>query len=418
MQHDVKDLSLAGEGRLRIEWAEQSMPVLRQIRERFEKEQPLKGTRLGACLHVTTETANLMITLKAGGAELALCASNPLSTQDDVAAALVKDHGVPVFAVKGEDKETYYGHIRSVLDTGPTITMDDGADLVSMLHTERRDSLGEVIGGTEETTTGVIRLRSMAAGGVLQYPIIAVNDAQTKHLFDNRYGTGQSSIDGILRATNILLAGLNFVVCGYGWCGRGVAMRAKGMGANVIVTEVDPLKALEALMDGNQVMPIAKAAAVGDVFVTLTGDVSVIRGEHFKLMKDGAIVANSGHFNVELQVPVLEQMSVRQRRVREFIEEYTLPDGRRINLLGEGRLVNLAAAEGHPASVMDMSFANQSLSAEHLVRNAGSLSCDVHTVPREIDEMVAAHKLASRGVEIDTLTEEQMAYLNEWQLGT
>jgi adenosylhomocysteinase len=418
MKYDVKDVKLAEQGRLRIEWAEQFMPVLRQIRERFEVEKPLKGVRIAACLHVTTETANLMITLKEGGAETYLCASNPLSTQDDVAAALVEDHEIPVFAIKGEDKDTYYSHIGSVLDPRPQISMDDGADLVSTLHTDRKECLPDVIGGTEETTTGVIRLRSMAKQGVLQYPIIAVNDAQTKHLFDNRYGTGQSTVDGILRATNILLSGLNFVVCGYGWCGRGVAMRARGMGANVIVTEVDPLRALEASMDGYQVMPIAKAASLGDVFVTLTGDISVIRAEHFQMMKDGAIVCNAGHFNVELQLEALANMSTKRRHVREYVEEFTLEDGRRVNVLGEGRLVNLAAAEGHPASVMDMSFANQALSAEFIAKNASTLERQVYKVPTEIDERVAALKLRSRGVEIDHLTEEQEKYLNEWQMGT
>jgi adenosylhomocysteinase len=418
MDYDVKDLELAGEGALRIEWAEQFMPVLRQIRERFEKEKPLAGTRLAACLHVTTETANLMVTLKAGGADVALCASNPLSTQDDVAASLVADHEIPVYAINGEDKDTYYKHIYSALDRSPQITMDDGADLVSTLHTEKKDLLAGIVGGTEETTTGVIRLRAMAEKGVLQYPIVAVNDAQTKHFFDNRYGTGQSTVDGIVRATNVLLAGLNVVVCGYGWCGRGVAMRARGMGASVIVTEVDALKALEALMDGHQVMPIAKAAPAGDVFVTITGDIHVVRREHFEAMKDGAIVCNSGHFNVELELPALEEMATAKRRVRRFVDEYTLADGRRINVLGEGRLVNLAAAEGHPASVMDMSFANQALSAEYMVQNASTLEKRVYGVPREIDEMVAVHKLRSRGVEIDTLTEEQVKYLSEWSMGT
>ncbi|RKY05658.1 adenosylhomocysteinase [Candidatus Poribacteria bacterium] len=418
MRYDVKDLSLASEGELRVEWADRFMPVLRLIRERFEREKPLKGVRIGACLHVTTETANLMRTLKAGGAEVALCASNPLSTQDDVAAYLVERCGVPVFAIKGEDRETYYKHIHSVLDTEPMITMDDGADLVSTLHSERRELLGKVIGGTEETTTGVIRLRSMAQKGVLAYPIIAVNDAKTKHLFDNRYGTGQSTIDGIIRATNVLLAGTNFVVCGYGWCGRGVAMRARGMGANVIVTEVDPIRALEAVMDGFRVMPMAEAAEIGDIFVTLTGDINVIREEHFKVMKDGAIVCNSGHFNVEIDIPALERMSVKKRRIRRFVDEYTLKDGRRIYLLGEGRLINLSAAEGHPASVMDMSFANQALSIEFIVKNADKLEKRVHPVPEEIDREVARLKLRALGVRIDELTEEQKRYLESWEMGT
>ncbi len=418
MNYDVKDLALADKGQLRIEWAEQDMPVLRLIRERFAREKPLEGVRLAACLHVTTETANLAITLKAGGAQVALCASNPLSTQDDVAAALVKHHGIPVFAIKGEDHDTYYKHIHAVLDIQPHITMDDGADLVSTLHAQRQELLPNVRGGTEETTTGVIRLRAMAKDGVLRYPIIAVNDADTKHLFDNRYGTGQSTIDGILRATNILLAGRTVVVAGYGWCGRGVAMRAKGMGAHVIVTETDPLRALEAVMDGYQVMPMADAARVGDVFVTLTGDIHVIREEHFAVMKSGAIVANSGHFNVEIDIDALERMKTSKRRIREFVDEYVLPDGRKIFLLGEGRLINLAAAEGHPASVMDMSFANQALSAEYIHRHAHTLEKQVYRVPVELDKQIARLKLDAMGIRIDTLTPEQQEYLTSWEMGT
>lgn len=418
MNYDVKDLALAEKGQLRIEWAEQDMPVLRLIRERFAREKPLQGIRLAACLHVTTETANLAITLKAGGAQVALCASNPLSTQDDVAAALVKYHDIPVFAIKGEDHETYYKHIHAVLDTRPHITMDDGADLVSTLHSQRQELIGNVRGGTEETTTGVIRLRAMAKDGVLRYPIIAVNDADTKHLFDNRYGTGQSTIDGILRATNILLAGRTVVVAGYGWCGRGVAMRAKGMGAHVIVTETDPLRALEAVMDGYQVMPMADAARVGDVFVTLTGDIHVIREEHFAAMKSGAIVANSGHFNVEIDIDALERMKVSKRRIRDFVDEYVLADGRKIFLLGEGRLINLAAAEGHPASVMDMSFANQALCAEYIHRHADVLEKQVYRVPIELDKEIARLKLDAMGIRIDTLTPEQQEYLTSWEMGT
>lgn len=418
MNYDVKDLALAKKGQLRIEWAEQDMPVLRLIRERFARERPLQGIRLAACLHVTTETANLAITLKAGGAQVALCASNPLSTQDDVAAALVQYHDIPVFAIKGEDHETYYKHIHAVLDTRPHITMDDGADLVSTLHSQRQELITNVRGGTEETTTGVIRLRAMAKDGVLRYPIIAVNDADTKHLFDNRYGTGQSTIDGILRATNILLAGRTVVVAGYGWCGRGVAMRAKGMGAHVIVTETDPLRALEAVMDGYQVMPMADAARVGDVFVTLTGDIHVIREEHFAAMKSGAIVANSGHFNVEIDIDALERMKVSKRRVREFVDEYVLADGRKIFLLGEGRLINLAAAEGHPASVMDMSFANQALCAEYIHRHADVLEKQVYRVPIELDKEIARLKLDAMGIRIDTLTSEQQEYLTSWEMGT
>jgi adenosylhomocysteinase len=418
MRYDVKDLGLAEQGALRIEWAENEMPVLRLIRQRFEQQKPLRGIRIAACLHVTTETANLMRTLQAGGAEIALCASNPLSTQDDVAAALVKYDGIAVYAIKGEDKETYYRHIHQVLDTNPQLTMDDGCDLVSTLHTERREQLDGVVGGTEETTTGVIRLRAMAKEGVLHYPIIAVNDAYTKHLFDNRYGTGQSTIDAILRATNLLLAGRKFVVIGYGWCGRGVATRARGMGAHVIICEVDPLKALEALMDGFEVMPLSQAAAVGDIFVTVTGNLHVLREEHFRAMKSGAIVANSGHFNVEIDIPALERMARAKRTIRPFVEEYTLPDGRRLYLLGEGRLVNLAAAEGHPAAVMDMSFANQALSVEYIVNHQGKLPREVFPVPREIDAQVAQLKLQALGVQIDTLTPEQQAYLESWEMGT
>jgi adenosylhomocysteinase len=415
---DVKDLGLADLGKRRIEWANQQMPVLQTIRKRFIKEQPLKGLRISACLHVTSETANLAITLRDGGAEVALCASNPLSTQDDVAACLVRDYQIPVFAIKGEDTDTYYSHINSALDHKPLITMDDGADLVSMLHTKRKELLGEVMGGTEETTTGVVRLRAMAHDKSLQYPIIAVNDANTKYLFDNRYGTGQSTIDGILRATNILLAGLNFVVAGYGWCGRGLAMRARGHGANVIVTEINPLKALEALMDGYRVMPMSEAARIGDVFVTVTGNKSVLAAEHFESMKDGAVVANSGHFNVEIDIPALERMASSHREVRPFVEEYVVSEGRRINLLAEGRLVTLSSAEGHPASVMDMSFANQALSAEYMLRNAGTLERRVYPVPEAIDRQIAKLKLESKGISIDKLTPEQEHYLASWSEGT
>lgn len=418
MNYDIKDLSLAEQGALRIEWAEQEMPVLRLIKQRFEREKPLTGMRIAACLHVTTETANLMKTLKAGGAELALCASNPLSTQDDVAASLVKHDELAVFAIKGEDKETYYRHINQSLDFKPHITMDDGADLVSTLHSDRRDLLEDITGGTEETTTGVIRLRAMAQDGVLAYPIVAVNDAYTKHLFDNRYGTGQSTIDSILRATNLLLAGRKFVVAGYGWCGRGVATRARGMGAHVIVCEVNPLRALEALMDGFEVMPLEKAAAIGDLFITVTGNIHVLREEHFRLMKSGAVVANTGHFNVEIDIPALQKMSSRQRVVRPFVEEYTLQDGRQIYLLGEGRLINLAAAEGHPAAVMDMSFANQALSVEYLKQHAQELGRQVISVPAELDRQVANLKLQALGIRIDTLTAEQEHYLSSWELGT
>ncbi len=418
VDYDIKDISLAQKGRLRVEWAEKSMPVLHLVRKRFEEEKPLKGVRLGACLHVTTETAALMQTLKAGGAELRLCASNPLSTQDDVAAFLAKDLQIPVFAIKGEDNPTYYKHIHGVLDLKPNMTMDDGADLVSTLHTDRRDLLAGVIGGTEETTTGVIRLRAMAEKGVLQYPLIAVNDANTKHFFDNRYGTGQSTIDGIIRATNRLLAGSVFVVCGYGWCGRGVALRARGMGANVIVTEVEPLKALEAVMDGYQVMPAAEAAKLGDIFCTLTGDIQVIGEEHFQKMKDGAIVCNSGHFNVEIDLQALERISKGKRMIRDFVEEYQLNNGKRIYVLGEGRLINLAAAEGHPSSVMDMSFANQALAADFLAKTQGTLEKRVYGVPHDIDQEIARLKLESMGIKIDTLSEVQKKYLNSWEMGT
>ena len=415
---DVKDLRLAAKGKLRIEWANQWMPVLQMIRKRFIKERPLKGVRISACLHVTTETANLAITLRDGGADLVLCASNPLSTQDDVAASLVKDYGIPTYAIKGENKKTYYSHIVSALDHKPQITMDDGADLVTTILTKRQDLLPGVLGGTEETTTGVIRLRSMANDGVLKFPIVAVNDADTKHFFDNRYGTGQSTLDGILRATNILFAGSRVVICGYGWCGRGVAMRAKGLGADVIITEINPTKALEAVMDGFRVMPLTEAAKLGDVFITVTGNKSVVAKKHFPLMKDGAVVSNSGHFNVEIDIPALEQLAVSKRRTREFVDEYTLRGGKKIYLLGEGRLINLAAAEGHPAVVMDMSFADQSLSAEYVVKNAGKLEAKVYPVPADIDQKVAKLKLQSLGVDIDTLTPEQAKYLASWSEGT
>jgi adenosylhomocysteinase len=421
VEHDVKNISLAAEGRLKIEWAELSMPVLRQVRERFAKEQPLKGIRLGACLHVTTETAVLMLTLKAGGAQVSLCASNPLSTQDDTAAALVKEYDIPVFAHKGEDNKTYYKHLEAVLKTRPQVTMDDGADLISQLHGENnvgRDLVKDVIGGTEETTTGVIRLRAMEKEGVLAFPVIAVNDADTKHLFDNRYGTGQSTIDGILRATNVLLAGKTVVVAGYGMCGRGVATRAKGMGAHVIVTEIEPMRALEAVMDGFQVMPMARAAESGDVFVTVTGNTSVIRKEHFVRMKDGAILCNSGHFNVEIDLESLAKLAQGRKSVRPFVEEFQLGGGRRIFVLAEGRLINLASAEGHPAAVMDMSFANQALSAEHMVKKGKTLERKVYVVPREIDLEIARLKLASMGVEVDDLTREQESYLASWRHGT
>ncbi len=418
MDYDITDIELADKGRLRIEWAEQNMPVLRLIRKRFKKERPLAGVRVAACLHVTTETATLMETLKAGGADIALCASNPLSTQDDVAASLVKYAGIPVFAIKGEDNKTYYKHLQAALAHRPAVTMDDGADLVSQLHGDWSHMAKDVMGGTEETTTGVIRLRSMAKEGVLKFPVISVNDAKTKHFFDNRYGTGQSTIDGILRATNRLLAGSVFVVAGYGWCGRGLAMRAHGLGANVIVTEIDPLKAIEAVMDGYRVMPMAAAAAIGDFFCTVTGDVKVIRKEHFEAMKDGAIISNSGHFNVEIDIPALERLSKRKRTIRDFVEEYSLSDGRRINLLGEGRLINLASAEGHPASVMDMSFANQALSAEYVVKQGKKLKKDVYPVPAEIDSEIARLKLDGMGIKIDKLTKEQEKYLASWEMGT
>ncbi len=416
--YDIRDISLSEKGKRRAEWAFQSMPVLQTIRKQLIAAQPLAGVRIAACLHVTTETANLMITLRDAGASVVLCASNPLSTQDDVAAALVRDFGIPVFAVKGESDQVYYAHIEAALSHRPHITMDDGADLVTMLHTKRKELAGEVIGGTEETTTGVIRLRAMAKERVLRYPIIAVNDAQTKHLFDNRYGTGQSTIDGILRATNILLAGMNVVVAGYGWCGRGVAMRARGMGANVIICEVDPIKAIEALMDGYRVMSMTEAAALADVLVTVTGNKAVVGREHFERLKNGAILCNSGHFNVEVDLEALERMSGARRQVREFVEEYSLKDGRRVYVLGEGRLINLAAAEGHPASVMDMSFANQALSVQHLVQNKGAFESRVYPVPVELDREVARMKLESMGVKIDRLSVEQEKYLASWSEGT
>jgi len=418
MDHDIKDLTAAPKGRLRMEWAARSMPVLEKIKGTFAKEKPLRGVRISACLHVTSETANLMEALKLGGADVRLCASNPLSTQDDIPAALVKYHKIPVFAIKGEGHATYYRHILQALDHGPAITMDDGADLVSVTHSKRRDLLPGILAGTEETTTGVIRLKSMARDGVLRYPIIAVNDAQTKHLFDNRYGTGQSTLDGILRATNILLAGLKFVVAGYGMCGKGVAMRASGAGAHVIVTEINPIRAIEAVMDGYEVMPMAAAAAIGDVFLTVTGNKAVVRKEHFLRMKDGAIVANAGHFNVEIDIPALEALSRGKRRVREFVDEYTLHNGKRVHLLGEGRLINLAAAEGHPAMVMDMSFANQALSVRWLLGRGEGLDKIVFPVPREIDEAIAALKLASMGAAIDKLTPAQKKYLAGWSEGT
>ena len=419
MDYHVKDMDLAPSGRLRMTWAEREMPVLRMIRERFEKEKPLKGVRMSACLHVTTETGNLARTLAAGGADLVLVASNPLSTQDDVAAALVSYDEIPVYALKGEDNETYYEHIHAAIDHQPHLTMDDGADLVSILHKDRREALGNVIGGTEETTTGVIRLRAMANDGALSYPIVAVNDALTKHLFDNRYGTGQSTMDGIIRATNVLIAGKTVVVAGYGWCSRGISMRAKGLGANVIVTEIDPLKALEAVMDGFRVMPMIEAAPIGDIFVTSTGDINVIDQHHFEAMKDGAIVCNSGHFNVELNLAALAEIAVEAPRVvRPYVKEYRLADGRRINILADGRLVNLGAAEGHPSAVMDMSFANQALSAEYMLSHSDELENTVYAVPQDIDERIAKLKLEAMGVEIDVLTEEQKAYLNSWESGT
>lgn len=419
VEHHVKKLDLATGGRYRIEWAEQEMPVLRTIKQQFKETQPLKGLRISACLHVTTETANLMHALQLGGADIVLCASNPLSTQDDVAASLVANYEIPVYAIKGEDNNTYYEHIKAALDHKPHITMDDGADLVSFLHKERRELLDGVVGGTEETTTGVIRLRAMAKEGALKFPIIAINDANTKHMFDNRYGTGQSTLDGVVRATNVLLAGKNIVVAGYGWCSRGIAMRAQGMGGNVIVTEIDPLKALEAVMDGFRVMPMKEAAPLGDIFITATGDINVLDERHFGSMKDGALVANSGHFNVEINIPQLAALSQGEpRKVREFVDQYTLKSGKHINLLGEGRLINLAAAEGHPASVMDMSFANQSLSAMYMAQNAKSLKPNVYTVPEEIDKEVARLKLAAMNVSIDTLTPEQEKYLASWEEGT
>jgi adenosylhomocysteinase len=415
---DIKGLELADLGKKRIEWANQSMKVLQIIRKEFIKNQPLKGIRVSACLHVTAETANLMIALRDGGADVALCASNPLSTQDDVAASLVRDYNIPVFAIKGEDSDSYYSHIMAAVDHKPQFTMDDGADLVSVLHTKRTAELENVIGGTEETTTGVIRLRAMAKEGVLRYPIVAVNDADTKHLFDNRYGTGQSTIDGIIRATNFLLAGSKFVVAGYGWCGRGLASRARGAGAEVIITEIDPTKALEAVMDGFRVMSMEEAAKIGDVFCTVTGNKNVLAKQHFALMKDGAIISNSGHFNVEIDIPSLEKLSSSKRTTRTFVDEYTMKDGRRINLLGEGRLINLAAAEGHPASVMDMSFADQALSCEYMVKNHASLEKKVYTVPVDLDKRVAKLKLESLGIKIDRLTSEQEEYLASWSEGT
>ncbi|MBI5826972.1 MAG: adenosylhomocysteinase [Deltaproteobacteria bacterium] len=419
MDFHVKDMGLSARGKKRIEWAELDMPVLRKVKENFSRKKPLKGTKVAACLHVTTETANLAITLKAGGADVTLCASNPLSTQDDVAASLVKDFKIPVFAIKGEDNKTYYKHLNATLDKRPNITMDDGADLVSLLHSDRKGAVDKVIGSTEETTTGVIRLKSLAASKLLKFPVIAVNDACTKHFFDNRYGTGQSTLDGIMRATNRLFAGSTFVVCGYGWCGKGVAMRARGMGANVIVTEIDPLKALEAVMDGFRVMPIADAAREGDIFCTVTGNLNVIRKEHFLKMKDGALVCNSGHFNVELDLEGLKSISNGKKVVRDFVEEYELKKGgNKIYVLGEGRLVNLASAEGHPASVMDMSFANQALAADFLVKKGKSLNNQVYTVPQEIDNEIARLKLACLGMKIDILTAEQRKYLSSWEMGT
>jgi len=419
VNHDIKDGSLAPGGRYRIEWAEREMPVLRQIRERFAKEEPLKGIRVSACLHVTTETANLMRTLQSGGADVVLAASNPLSTQDDVAASLVHHDEIPVYAIKGEDNETYYEHVEAALAHKPHITMDDGADLVSEMHKGHTDLISNVVGGTEETTTGVIRLRAMAADGALKFPVLAVNDSMTKHLFDNRYGTGQSTMDGIIRATNVLIAGKTVVVAGYGWCSRGIAQRAEGLGANVIVTEVDPLRALEAVMDGYRVMPMTEAAPLGDIFVTATGDINVIDDHHMKVMKHGAILSNSGHFNVEVNIPALQKMSKGEPElVRPFVEKFTLKDGRALYLLGEGRLINLAAAEGHPASVMDMSFANQALGAEFMLANSESLDNQVYTIPEEVDQEIARLKLAAMGVGIDTLTPEQEKYLSQWEEGT
>jgi len=416
--YNIRDLNLAEGGRRRMDWAAREMPVLAILEERFRRERPFEGIRMSCCMHVTTETASLMRTMQAGGADIVVTASNPLSTQDDVAAALVAQYEIPVYAIKGEDDKTYYKNLRSALDHAPHITMDDGADLVSTIHKERRDLIPNIIGGTEETTTGVIRLRAMAADKMLAFPVMAVNDAMTKHFFDNRYGTGQSTIDGILRATNVLLAGKVFVVAGYGWCGRGLAMRARGMGANVIVTEVDPMVALEAVMDGFRVMPMMEAAPIGDIFITLTGDMNVVDRHHFEVMKDGALVANSGHFNVEINIPALEEMAVAKRLVRPFVESYELKDGRIINILGEGRLINLAAAEGHPASVMDMSFANQALGAEYMVKNAETLEKRVYDVPEEIDREIARLKLDSMGVKLDKLTDEQVKYLGSWEEGT
>ena len=418
MLYDVKDLSLSEKGRLRIEWAQREMPVLALIKDEFKRKNTLKGYKIGCCLHVTTETANLMIALKEGGAEVFLCASNPLSTQDDVAASLVKDYGISVFAIRGEDRDTYYDHLNKVLDAKPNITMDDGGDLVSTIMKERSDVLAGIIGGTEETTTGVVRFKSMEKEGVLKYPIIAVNDAMTKHFFDNRYGTGQSTLDGIIRATNVLLSGKNFVVSGYGWCGKGVAMRARGMGSKVIVTEIDSIKAIEATMDGFQVMKMEEASKIGDIFVTVTGNLNVVREEHFKNMKEGAIIANSGHFNVEIDINALEKLSNSKRTIRDSVEEYTLKDGKKIYLLGEGRLINLAAAEGHPASVMDMSFANQALSAEYLSKEGKKLENKVYSVPLDIDRRIATLKLKSMGISIDTLKKEQEEYLSSWKSGT
>jgi adenosylhomocysteinase len=415
---DAKDISLAPRGKDRIEWAAKEMPVLRLIRERFSKDQPLRGVRMSGCLHITTETANLAITLKAGGADLVLCASNPLSTQDDVAAALVSEYGIPTFAIKGEDEKTYYQHINAVLDHHPQMTMDDGCDLVSTIHTSRTDLISDIIGGMEETTTGVIRLRSMEKQGVLKFPVLAVNDSDTKHLFDNRYGTGQSTIDAIIRATNILLAGKTIVVLGYGWCGRGVASRARGLGANVVVCEVDPTRALEAVMDGYRVMPGVEAASIGDILITVTGDINVIDRPHLEKLKDGAIIANSGHFNDEINIPALEQLSTSKHRFRDFVDEYTYADGRHVHLLAEGRLVNLSAAEGHPASVMDMSFANQALGSEYMLQHAKEMQPRVYTIPAEIDKEIARLKLKAMNIQIDTLTPEQEKYLNSWESGT
>lgn len=415
---DVKDISLAARGKERIEWAAKEMQVLRLIRERFTKDQPLKGVRMAGCLHITTETANLAITLKAGGADLVLCASNPLSTQDDVAAALVSEYEIPTYAIKGEDEQTYYRHINAALDHKPNMTMDDGCDLVSTLHTTRTELIPVIIGGMEETTTGVIRLRSMEKDGVLRFPVLAVNESDTKHMFDNRYGTGQSSVDAIIRATNILLAGRTVVVFGYGWCGRGVASRAHGMGANVVITEVDPIRALEAVMDGYRVLPSIEAAGVGDIFITVTGNVNVIDRAHLERMKNGALIANSGHFNDEINIPELEKLATKKRRVRDFVDEYTYADGRQVHLLAEGRLVNLSAAEGHPASVMDMSFANQALGAEYMLAHAKDMKPRVYTLPAELDKEIARLKLHAMGVRIDTLTPEQEKYLNSWESGT